>query len=232
MPQTNYTTSIKHWADEDRPREKLMLQGAQHLTNAELLAIIIGSGLPGISAVQLMQQLLLRCNHRLQELKQLPLEEIKAIKGIGAAKAVKIKAALTLAHRIDREQHPIKSPITSSQQVFLLMKNELALLAHEEFWVLYLNQSNRLLKKACLSKGGITQTIVDVRLALKNALQQGATGLILVHNHPSGGLKPSASDRQITQRFKQAAALFDIRILDHLILSSKGYFSFADENDL
>ncbi|MEL0202583.1 MAG: DNA repair protein RadC [Flavobacteriaceae bacterium] len=151
---------------------------------------------------------------------------------MGTAKAVKIKAALTLAHRIDREQHPIKSPITSSQQVLLLMKNELALLAHEEFWVLYLNQSNRLLKKACLSKGGITQTIVDVRLALKNALQQGATGLILVHNHPSGGLKPSTSDRQITQRFKQAAALFDIRILDHLILSSKGYFSFADENDL
>ena len=232
MTQNTYPLTIKQWADEDRPREKMIAQGAQQLTNAELLALIIGSGIPGTPAVQLMQRLLIESNQKLKKLQQMSVEELMLVKGIGVAKAVKIKAALTLALRMDREKNNANDPIQSSKQVYNMLKSELAFLGHEEFWVVYLNQSNRVLKKHCLSKGSITQTVVDVRLALKNALQSGATALILAHNHPSGGLHPSRSDREVTKRFKSAAALFDIRILDHIILSEKGYFSFLDHKAL
>ncbi len=232
MTQNTYTLTIKQWADEDRPREKMIAQGAQQLTNAELLALIIGSGIPGTPAVQLMQRLLIESNQKLKKLQQMSVEELMLVKGIGVAKAVKIKAALTLALRMDREKNNANDPIQSSKQVYNMLKSELAFLGHEEFWVVYLNQSNRVLKKHCLSKGGITQTVVDVRLALKNALQSGATALILAHNHPSGGLHPSRSDHEVTKRFKSAAALFDIRILDHIILSEKGYFSFLNHKAL
>jgi DNA repair protein RadC len=199
------------------------------LSNAELIAILIGSGSPKESAVDLMKRVLQSVDNNLLKLHKMPLEYLVKFNGIGMAKAVKIKAALELSKRLGQHQKD-KSPVLNySKLVYEQIRHELALLDHEEFWVLYLNQSSKLLEKFRLSQGGITQTVVDIRLALKRAFEVGATALILVHNHPSGNLKSSGHDKELTQKFKKAASYVDLRVLDHLIVSEKGYFSFADE---
>lgn len=223
--------TIKDWDKQDRPREKFQAYGAGHLSIAELLAILIGSGNANENAVSLMRRLLASTENDLAKLSQMPLEKIFKFKGLGPAKAIKIKAALELGNRM-MLQLPKKRMVFNNSSICFDHIKGIASLAHEEFWVLFLNQSNYLLEKMRLSHGGISQTTVDVRLALKRALELNATAMILAHNHPSGALNPSASDKYITRKFKNASAHFDIRVLDHLIVSEKGYFSFADENIL
>ena len=232
MPLKNTSFTIKDWDASDRPREKLKTQGASYLSNAELFAVLIGSGTVNESAVSLMKRILLSVHNDLQKFDQLALERLVEFKGIGEAKAIKLKAALELSKRFQNKKPNKTKILTSSKIVYESIVQHLEDLPHEEFWVLYLNQSNRLLEKYRLSKGGITQTTVDIRLAFKRAFEVGATAFILVHNHPSGRLTPSNSDKQITRKFKLAAANVDLKILDHLIVSEKGYFSFADESIL
>ena len=229
MPLKKKSFTIKDWDVSDRPREKLKSQGASYLSNAELFAVLIGSGSSSESAVGLMKRILLSINIDLQKFDQLPIERLVEFKGIGEVKAIKLKAVVELSKRFQKQQPDKTTVLNSSKIVYESIYMDLDTLPHEEFWILYLNQSNRLLEKYRLSKGGITQTTVDLRLAFKRAFEVGATGLILAHNHPSGGLTPSSSDEQITRKFKLAAASVDLRILDHLIVSKKGYFSFADE---
>ena len=229
MPLKKKSFTIKYWDVSDRPREKLKSQGASYLSNAELFAVLIGSGSSSESAVGLMKRILLSINNDLQKFDQLPIERLVEFKGIGEVKAIKLKAVVELSKRFQKQQPDKTTVLNSSKIVYESIYMDLDTLPHEEFWILYLNQSNRLLEKYRLSKGGITQTTVDLRLAFKRAFEVGATGLILAHNHPSGGLTPSSSDEQITRKFKLAAASVDLRILDHLIVSKKGYFSFADE---
>ena len=229
MSQPSKKITIKDWDVSDRPREKLHQHGASYLSNAELIAILIGSGSPKESAVDLMKRVLQSVDNNLLKLHKMPLEHLVKFNCIGMAKAVIIKAALELSKRLGQHQKD-KSPVLNySKLVYEQIRHELALLDHEEFWVLYLNQSSKLLEKFRLSQGGITQTVVDIRLALKRAFEVGATALILVHNHPSGNLKPSRHNKELTQKFKKAASYVDLRVLDHLIVSEKGYFSFADE---
>ncbi len=210
-------------------QEKLKSQDAYYLSNAELFAVLIGSGSSSESAVGLMKRILLSINNDLQKFDQLPIERLVEFKGIGEVKAIKLKAVVELSKRFQKQQPDKTTVLNSSKIVYESIYMDLDTLPHEEFWILYLNQSNRLLEKYRLSKGGITQTTVDLRLAFKRAFEVGATGLILAHNHPSGGLTPSGSDEQITRKFKLAPASVDLRILDHLIVSKKGYFSFTDE---
>ena len=221
--------SIKQWAVDDRPREKLLSKGAQQLSDAELLAILIGSGNPGESAVHLMQRLLASVENNVSQLHRMALERLTEWKGIGPAKAVKIKAALELGKRIQREIPVERMQITQSKLAFQLFKPLLSFLQHEEFWVAFLNHQNHVITHQCLSKGGIASTTVDVRLLFKKALEVSATAILIAHNHPTGNLQPSASDKQLTEKIKKASGLMDVQLLDHLIVSDKNYFSFADE---
>ncbi|TYA53264.1 RadC family protein [Formosa maritima] len=232
MQEKSPSFSIKNWNQIDQPREKLRDKGKSSLSDAELVAILIGSGNRNESAVDLSKRILASVNNNLNALGKLSLKQLMAFKGIGEAKAITIVAALELGRRRGGEEVVEKIKITSSQLVFQVMQPILGELPHEEFWILYLNNSNKIVQKNQLSKGGITGTMVDVRLVLKNALEVGATGFILVHNHPSGTLKPSEADKQITQKLKQAGESLDIKVLDHLIVTEKAYFSFADENIL
>ena len=224
--------SIKNWSQDDQPREKLLYKGKAALSDAELVAILIGSGNREESAVALCKRILASTNNNLNALGKLSIKKLMGFKGIGAAKAITIIAALELGRRRRGEDALEQKKITSSKSVFELMQPVIGDLEHEEFWIVYLNNSNKVLQKNQLSKGGITGTLVDVRLVLKNALEVGALGLILAHNHPSGTLKPSEADKNITQKLKNAAQSLDIKVLDHLIITEKAYFSFADENML
>lgn len=228
-PGENSSFTIKSWSENDRPREKLIQKGRGALTDAELLAILIGSGTPNESAVDLSRKILTGSGDSLSELGKLSLNQLKSFKGIGEAKAVSIIAALELGRRRRSEEALEKKKISSSTSVFELMQPLIGELPHEEFWIIYLNNSNKVIESIQLSKGGITGTIVDVRLALKKALEVGATALILAHNHPSGNLNPSAADKQLTQKLKLAGESLDIKVLDHIIITEKSYFSFADE---
>jgi len=221
--------SIKNWSEDDRPREKFLQKGKNTLSNAELVAILIGSGSRNESAVALSKRILASVEANLNELGKLSISDLTKFKGIGEAKAVSIVAALELGRRRRVEEALIKKKITSSSSVFEIMQPIIGELPHEEFWIIYLNNSNKVLQKLQLSKGGITGTLVDVRLVLKTALQLGAVGLILTHNHPSGTLKPSQADKNITQKLKTAGESLDIKVLDHIIITEKSYFSFADE---
>jgi DNA repair protein RadC len=222
--------SIKQWSEDDRPREKLLLKGKNALSHAELIAILINSGNREESAVALSKRILASVELNLNELGKLSVKDLIKFKGIGEAKAITIIAALELGRRRRGEEALEKKKITSSSSVFELMQPIIGELPHEEFWIVYLNNSNKVLQKIQLSKGGITGTLVDVRLVLKTALQIGAVGLILTHNHPSGTLVPSQADKNITQKLKIAGESIDIKVLDHLIITEKAYFSFADEN--
>lgn len=221
--------SIKNWNQDDRPREKLLGKGKEALSDAELVAILIASGSKNESAVDLSKRMLASVANNLNALGKLSIKQLMAFKGIGEAKAIAIVAAMELGRRRRGEEALEKHKITSSTSVFELMQPLIGELQHEEFWIIYLNNSNKVIQKNQLSKGGITGTLVDVRLVLKNALEVGATGLILVHNHPSGTLKPSDADKQITKKLKTASESLDIKVLDHLIITESTYFSFADE---
>ncbi|MBU3821883.1 DNA repair protein RadC [Flavobacteriaceae bacterium XHP0103] len=229
MQEKPTSFSIKNWSQDNQPREKLLYKGKSALSNAELVAILIGSGNRNESAVALCMRILASVDNNLSELGRLSVKQLMEFKGIGEAKAITIAAAMELGRRRRGEEALEKQKITSSLSVFELMQPIIGELQHEEFWIIYLNNSNKVIQKNQLSKGGITGTLVDVRLVLKNALQFGATGLILVHNHPSGTLKPSEADKQITNKLKKAAESLDIKVLDHLIVTEKAYFSFADE---
>lgn len=232
MTEKKPSFSIKNWSQDDQPREKLLYKGRAALSDAELVAILIGSGNRDESAVALCKRILSTVDNNLSQLGKLSIKQLMDFKGIGEAKAITIAAALELGRRRRGEEALQKKKITSSTDVFELMQPIIGELEHEEFWIVYLNNSNKVLQKNQLSKGGMTGTLVDVRLVMKNALEVGATGLILAHNHPSGTLKPSEADKQITQKLKLAAQSLDIKVLDHLIVTEKAYFSFADDGIL
>lgn len=223
---------IRHWSEDDRPREKLLLKGKAALSDAELIAILIGSGSRNESAVDLSKRILKTFDNNLNALGKSTIDQLLQFKGIGEAKAIAIQAAMELGRRRRTEEALELLKINSSQSVFDIMQPLLGELAHEEFWIIYLNNANKIISKFQLSKGGITGTLVDVRLVFKTALSLGAVGIILTHNHPSGTLKPSESDKQITQKLKIAGEQLDIKVLDHLIITETNYFSFSDEGIL
>lgn len=224
--------SIKNWAEDDRPREKLLLNGKRALSDSELLAIIMGSGSREESAVDLAKRILQSVSNNWHNLSRLSVKDLCKFKGIGTAKAVSIIAAMEIGRRREAQSHEEKPKITSSKDAFAILRSLIGDLQVEEFWVLFLNQANFVIHKEQISKGGISQTAVDVRIILKIALEEMATGVILAHNHPSGNLKPSKSDYIITQKVKKAAETLDLNVLDHLIVTQKSYFSFADEGEL
>jgi DNA repair protein RadC len=230
MSEKPISFSIKNWSQDDQPREKLRDKGKSTLSDAELVAILIGSGNREESAVGLCKRILASVENNLNTLGKASIKELMAFKGIGEAKAITIAAAMELGRRRRNEDALKLEKIASSKDVFNIMQPLIGELSHEEFWVLYLNNSNKVIQKYQLSKGGITGTLVDVRLVLKNALQLGATSLILSHNHPSGTLNPSEADKTITKKLKIASQTLDIKVLDHIIVTEKAYFSFADEN--
>ena len=232
MPEKPSSFSIKNWSQDDQPREKLRDKGKAALSDAELVAILIGSGSRDESAVSLCKRILASVDNNLSELGKLSIKQLMEFKGIGEAKAITMAAAMELGRRRRGEEALEKQKIVSSRSVFELMQPIIGELRHEEFWIIYLNNSNKVLQKQQLSKGGISGTLLDVRLVMRTALDLVATGLILVHNHPSGTLKPSEADKQLTQKLKQAAKSLDIKVLDHLIITEKAYFSFADETIL
>jgi DNA repair protein RadC len=232
MSEKPTSFSIKNWSQDDQPREKLRDKGKAVLSDAELVAILIGSGNREESAVDLCKRILASVDNNLNALGKLSINQLMEFKGIGEAKAITIAAALELGRRRRSEDEVMLDKVESSHSVYKVMQPILGELPHEEFWILYLNNSNKIIHKNQLSKGGITGTLVDVRLVLKNALDVGAVALILCHNHPSGTLMPSEADREITQKLKTAAQSLDISVLDHLIITEKAYFSFADEGIL
>ena len=220
---------ITHWSEDDKPREKLMLKGKSALSDAELIAILIGSGSRNESAVELSKRILKSVDGNLNALGKLSLAQLMTFKGIGEAKAISIMAAMELGRRRRAEDALELTKVTSSKLVFEVMQPIIGELPHEEFWILYLNNSNKIISKRQLSIGGITGTLVDVRLVFKNALELAAVSLILCHNHPSGTLKPSEADLQITKKLKLAGESLEIKVLDHLIVTENSYFSFVDE---
>lgn len=232
MSNKGESFSIKNWSQDDQPREKLRDKGKSVLSDAELIAILIGSGNRNESAVAVCQRILASVNNNLNTLGKLSINQLMTFKGIGEAKAISIIAALELGRRRRFENALEHHNISSSRSVFELMQPLVGELPHEEFWIIYLNNSNKVIRKTQLSKGGITGTLVDIRLALKKALEVGATSIILVHNHPSGTLKPSEADKQLTKKLKTGGESLDIKVLDHVIITEKSYFSFADENVL
>lgn len=224
--------TIKQWKEDDRPREKLLLKGKSSLSDAELIAILIGSGNRQESAVDLAKRILNSVANNINKLATLNVENLCQFKGIGTAKAISIITALELGKRQRLEEALVAPKINSSKAVFNIMQPILEDLPHEEFWVLFLNNSNKILKKVALSKGGITGTIIDVRLLFKMAIELAAVGVILCHNHPSNKLYPSNEDIKITTKIKQAGDILNIQVLDHIIVTKIGYYSFADEGKL
>jgi DNA repair protein RadC len=229
MAENAERLTIKLWAEDDRPREKLLLKGKRTLSDAELLAILIGSGSRNETAVELCKRILQSVNNNLNELAKLSVSDLQKFKGIGEAKAIAIAAALELGSRREVSEIVKRDVITCSKDIYQLMKGNLADLPHEEFWVLYLNRANKVIEKFALSRGGVSGTVADSKIIYKRALEILASSVILVHNHPSGNLKPSQQDITLTKQLKEAGKLLDINVLDHVIISEQGYYSFADE---
>ena len=227
----NYDTKIgiKSWAEEDRPREKLSAQGRRALTDAELIAILIGSGSRNESAVELSKRILHHYDNDLNKLGKASINELSNFKGIGEAKAISIIAALEIGRR--RNDFETKTPdtILSSKDAYNIMRRLLVDLNHEEFWIILVGRSQKVLAKELISKGGLSATVVDPKVIFGMALQHQSTGIIMVHNHPSGSLKPSQEDLHLTKKLSEAGKLLDIKVLDHLIISDNGFYSFADE---
>jgi DNA repair protein RadC len=220
---------ILSWDEQDRPREKLIQKGRTALSDAELLAILLGSGSAEQSAVDLARDILQSCDHQLHTLAKKDLEFLKAFKGIGEAKAINITAALELGRRHQASEIPSTQPITSSALAYKIISPVLSDLQEEEFWIIYLNRANHLSGKEPVSKGGIAGTYVDVKSIFKRALQHSASGIILAHNHPSGNIKPSQADISITKKINNAGDILEIKVWDHIIVGTGRYFSFADE---
>lgn len=223
---------INEWAKEDRPREKMERLGAEALSNAELLAILIGSGTPNESAVELMQKVLSQSNNNLNTLGKKSIKELMAFKGVGPAKAITILAACELGKRRQQELAEERLCLDSSQGIYQLMRPTLQDLDAEEAWLLLLNQQCKLIKKMRLSHGGLTQTMVDVRILVREALLANATLIVLCHNHPSGSLHPSREDDHLTERVKKACDLMSLHFIDHLIITDGAYYSYRDEGRL
>lgn len=225
--------TIKSWAEEDRPREKMLHKGVSALSDAELLAIILGSGNTGESAVELSQRILHSADNNLNTLGKRSIKELTSgFKGIGQAKAVSIVAALELGKRRNSAAVPPRSSIRSSKDAFLLLHPALCDLPHEELWITLMNRAGKVIEKIKISQGGTAETSADIRLILKAAITGLASGIILFHNHPSGNINPSAHDDLLTQRLHKSAKLMDISLLDHLIISDNHYYSYADEGRL
>ncbi|QQL50026.1 RadC family protein [Mucilaginibacter ginkgonis] len=221
--------SIKNWAEDDRPREKLSTQGRRSLSDAELIAILIASGNRDESAVELSKRILHHYGNDLQKMGKVSIAELCKFKGIGEAKAISIIAALELGRR--RDETEVKAPeiVTSSNAAWQYLKRYMVDLAHEEFWIVLIGRNNRILGKELISKGGLSATVADPRIIFHLAIQHQATSLILAHNHPSGNKKPSQQDIDLTKKLYAAGKLLDINIFDHIIVTDTGYFSFADE---
>lgn len=222
-------SGIKSWAEDDRPREKLLYKGRQALSDAELIAILLGSGSRDLTAVDLAKQILAGSSNQLSQLARLQIDDLKKFKGIGEAKAITIIAALELGRRRRDEVGEEAPKIRSSKDIYEVFHSALADIDHEEFWIILLNRSHRVKDKICISRGGISGTVVDQRLIFKPAIERLASSIVLCHNHPSGNLQPSDQDRALTKKLVQSAAMLDISILDHIIFADNGYFSFADE---
>ncbi|WP_207427875.1 DNA repair protein RadC [Pedobacter sp. SYSU D00535] len=221
--------TIKSWAEEDRPREKLLSQGRRSLSDAELIAILIGSGNREETAVELSRRILYSFDNDLDKLGRLSVNELSKFKGIGEAKAITIMAALELGRRRRESEKPQLSKITGSRDIYQLLNRYFSDLNHEEFWILLLNRANGVLSRHLISKGGQSGTIADPKIIFKSALENNAASIILAHNHPSGNLKPSQADISLTRKLREAGSFLDIAVLDHLIFTNSSYFSFADE---
>jgi len=223
---------IKEWALEDRPREKLLYKGIYALSDAELIAILLGSGNNEQSAVDLARDVLKLADNNLVKLGKLGIDDLQKLKGVGQAKAINILAALDLGRRRKSSLVDDDHKIRSSNDVYSIFHPLISDLSYEEFWLLYLNRSNKVISKLKISQGGISGTITDIRLILKRALEVLASSIIICHNHPSGNREPSDADRRITEKIKEAASYFDISLLDHLIVTDNGYYSFADKGEI
>lgn len=220
---------IQSWAEEDRPREKLLIKGKSALSDAELLAILIGSGTRKLSAVDLAKMILSEAGNDLNQLARFSVRDLTKMKGIGDAKAITIVSALELGRRRKDQAGSSKTFIKSSRDAYLYIKPDLMDLNVEQFWTLFLNRANMVIKKELISIGGIGGTVVDARIIFKKAIENQASGIILIHNHPSGQLKPSKQDLDITRKIKQGGDLLDTQVLDHIIFTNDQYLSFADE---
>ena len=221
--------TIKEWEEDDRPREKLMGKGKQALSDAELLAILLATGTKNESAVQLAQRILSAYQNNIHEIAKLSVNDLKKFKGIGEAKAITIVAALELGRRRKDTDTVKHETVKSSADAYHHLVSKLADLPHEEFWMILLNRSNKIIKTELVGRGGVTGTVADVRLIMKTAVEHLASSVIVAHNHPSGNLRPSESDIQLTKKIKEAAKLFDMQLIDHLIVGDASYLSFADE---
>jgi DNA repair protein RadC len=221
--------NIKSWSPEDRPREKLLSKGTSALSDAELIAILLGTGTAKLSAVDVAKKVLVHVGNNLDNLAKLSVKELMKAKGIGEAKAITIVAAMELGRR-RKEQAPEEKPkLDTSRAAFDVVKSDLQDLTHEEFWVLLLNRANRLIKKKRISEGGVSGTVADPKIIFKLALEELASGIILAHNHPSKNLKPSESDINLTKKLREAGKMLEITVLDHIIIAGHQYFSFTDE---
>lgn len=221
---------ITSWAEDDRPREKMLAKGRQSLSDSELLAILIGSGTKGVSAVELSKRILSDYNNNLNELGKAEIKDyIKKYKGIGEAKAINIVAALELGRRRQYTEPLERITIKSSKDAFNYMYSFMADLPHEEFWILLCSHSNRIIDKQLIGRGGLASVVVDPKIIMRYALDTFASAIVLCHNHPSGNLKPSNEDIKLTKKVKDAAQFFDIKVLDHIIIGDMNYYSFADE---
>lgn len=224
--------SIKNWAEADRPREKLLEKGRQALSDAELIAILIGSGTKELTAVELAKKILYQTGNDLNKLGKLSIKELMQHKGIGEAKAITIVAALELGRRRKESEKKQQTIIKSSKDAYEFISPYLSDLHHEEFWAIYLSRNNTIIYQLKIGQGGISATIADIRIILKTAIENLASGIIICHNHPSGNITPSENDITLTQKIKEAAKLMDINLIDHIIFTDKSYFSFADEAKL
>ena len=227
--ESKHKLSINQWAPEDRPREKMMEKGAAALSDAELLAILIGSGNTEESAVELMRRILVSCHNDLNELARWEVRDYSRFKGFGPAKSITVMAALELGKRRRLQEIKERAVIRCSKDIYEVFHPLMCDLALEEFWVLLINQGNKVISSVRISTGGIAGTFVDVRSILREALLQRATQIAVVHNHPSGNLRPSEPDKQITSKIKEACKVLDLHLLDHIILTEESYYSFTDE---
>ncbi|KFF19688.1 RadC family protein [Chryseobacterium sp. JM1] len=221
--------TIKFLAEDDRPREKFLLKGKNSLSDSELLAIIMGSGSRDESALELARKILASVNNNWHQLSLLSSKDLMKFKGVGEVKAISIIAALEIGKRRSVQEIPYRPIISNSGDAYLILKNHLTDLRTEEFWAVFLNQSNKVVHISKLTQGGISQSIVDVRILFKTALDHFSTGIIIAHNHPSGSLKPSTEDLNITQKIKEAGSTLSIQLLDHIIITQDTYCSFSDE---
>lgn len=225
----NSRLSIPEWSVEDRPREKYATQGASALSNTELIAILLRTGSATESAVDMAKRLLASCDNQLNILADKRLHQLIEIKGIGQAKATTLMAAFELCKRMRSERIAIARHIRNTHEVVELMQDKIAMLTHEEFWVIYLNQACKILKISQIGKGGLSSTVVDIRLIIQECIVLEATHVIVCHNHPSGSVQPSSHDQLLTKQIRDAAKLLNIQLTDHIILHKNSYFSFAEE---